>query len=66
MLLFEDRYGFDQSFPYVVLPDGDFIMTRPLANAVTGDAGAESLLGDHLVVMVDLDDELARIAPPAQ
>ena len=67
VLLFENPYRFDQSFPYVVLPDGDFIMTRATrANAVTGDPGAESRLGDHLVVIVDLDDELARIAPPAQ
>ena len=63
--LFEDsESGFTGNFPYVVLPDGDFIVSRSLTNTAGDNASAGSIQGDHLVAIVDLDAELNRIAPP--
>ena len=62
--LFEDRYDFSDDYPYVVLPDGDFILNAGPLDAAVDDAGMESLQGDYLIAIVDLDAELNRIAPP--
>ena len=62
-LLFEDSYDFGENFPYVVLPDGDFIVQDASFDAIDLEVEAGSILGDHLVAIVGLGDELRRIAP---
>ena len=63
-LLFEESFDFGEDFPYVVLPDGDFIVQSGNQGRVDLEVDGGSLLGDHLVAVVGLGDELRRIAPP--
>ena len=62
--LFQQRYDFGDDYPYVVLPDGDFILNAGPLDVAVDDAGTELLQGDYLIAIVDLDAELNRIAPP--
>ena len=63
-MLFDGAYDHRDPFSYVPHGDGRFIMLSNASNAiVAAPTRSTNPLGDHMVAIVNLNDELRRIAP---
>ena len=65
VMLFDGSYNHSAPFSYLPQSDGRFIMIRNLDNAIVETpSGPPTAPGDHMVVVLNLHDELNRVAPP--
>ena len=55
-MLFQETFDSSSGFPYVVLPDGDFILSQGIAASARNSLAAA--LGDHLVAIMGWRDDV--------